>query len=215
MRKSAEAYLKSGRSKDGAGPAATAGASASLVSLPKGKPSRRQDPIILLSPSASSLLRMSNVKSFLEQGSYIPPDSSSLAASTSILYMSRLLPSIDPIRPFRFILVDSPEQFKPDYWNRLVAVFTTGQAWQFKGYKWQSPQDLFGHVLGVYLGWRGESIPDTVKGWGRGVAALQVEKYRGEGVGRWRDREVVEGLWSRIEESMRRLGWGTEGPMTR
>ena len=129
--------------------------------------------------------------------------------------MSRLLPSIDPIRPFRFILVDSPEQFKPDYWNRLVAVFTTGQAWQFKGYKWQSPQDLFGHVLGVYLGWRGESIPDTVKGWGRGVAALQVEKYRGEGVGRWRDREVVEGLWSRIEESMRRLGWGTEGPMTR
>jgi parafibromin len=121
------------------------------------------------------------------------------------------MPSIDQSRPLRFILVDSTEQFKPDYWNRVVAVFTTGQAWQFKGYKWQSPQELFSHVLGVYVGWRGDQLPDTVKGWGRGVVPLGVEKWTGEQQRRWRDREVVEQFWGRVEEGMRRNGWGSGG----
>ncbi|KAL9104392.1 MAG: hypothetical protein Q9163_000650 [Psora crenata] len=150
----------------------------SLASRDK-KPGRRPDPIILLSPSASSLLRMSNIKSFLDSGTYIPPDSS-LAGSTSsanILHVSRLLPSIDPQRPFRFIIVDTPEQFKPDYWNRVVAVFTTGQTWQFKSYKWQNAPDLFKNALGIYVGWRGEDVPPTVRGWGRGVTTAMVEKW--------------------------------------
>ena len=179
------------------------------------KPARRLDPIILLSPSASSLLRMSNIKSFLSDGTYTPPDSSSASASSNILHISRMIPSIDAARPFRFILVDSTDQFKPDYWDRLVAVFTTGQAWQFKSYKWQTPQDLFSHVLGIYLGWRGEQVPETVRGWGRGVSSSAVEKWRGDGVGRWRDREVVEGLWGRVEEQMRKLGWGPSGPASK
>ncbi len=109
--------------------------------------------------------------------------------------------------------MDTPEQFKPDYWARVVAVFTTGQTWQFKGYKWQSPPDLFKNVLGIYVGWRGEDIPGTVKGWGRGVVSTQVDKWNSHaGVqGRWRDREVVEGLWGAIEESMRNRGWGKDG----
>ncbi|KAI4173160.1 MAG: hypothetical protein LQ343_003087 [Gyalolechia ehrenbergii] len=192
-----------------------------LVSLPKSpssqKPStRRPDPIILLSPSASSLLRMSNIKSFLVDGHYTPPQTSTTAAN--ILHISRLLPSIDAHRPLRFILVDTPEQFRPDYWNRVVAVFTTGQTWQFKGYRWQHPPDLFKEVLGVYVGWRGEDVPGSVKGWGRGVCSVAVEKWspqQGQQA-RWRDREVVEGIWGRIEEWMRGKGWGKEGgPMAR
>ncbi|KAL8965173.1 MAG: hypothetical protein Q9197_006640 [Variospora fuerteventurae] len=187
-----------------------------LVSLPKqakNHPSRRPDPIILLSPSASSLLRLSNIKSFLSDGIYMPPHTSTTAAN--ILHISRLLPGIDPHRPLRFILVDTPEQFKPDYWGRVVAVFTTGQTWQFKGYKWQHPPDLFKEVLGVYVGWRGEDVPPAVRGWGRGVVSAAVEKWNpGQGPqGRWRDREVVEGIWTRIEEWMRGKGWGKEGGM--
>lgn len=179
------------------------------------KSTRRPDPIILLSPSASSLLRMSNIKSFLDSGVYIPPDNALAGSSTTanILHISRLLPSIDPSRPLRFILVDTPEQFKPDYWSRVVAVFTTGQTWQFKSYKWQSPPDLFKNALGIYLGWRGEDAPGTVKGWGRGVVSAQVEKWnQSQGAqGRWRDREVVEGIWGQVEESMRSRGWGKDG----
>lgn len=210
-------YLRSSKQgiKPGAPIAAAAVNLASTTTSSGGKPQkpgRRLDPIILLSPSASSLLRMANIKPFLSDGTYTQADSNSAAASANLLYASRMLPSIDPTRPFRFILVDGTEQFKPDYWARLVAVFTTGQAWQFKSYKWQTPQELFSHVLGVYVGWRGDQVPDTVRGWGRGVASLAVDKWRGEGVGRWRDREVVESLWDKIEEQMRKNGWTASGP---
>ena len=151
----------------------------------------------------------------------MPPDHPVLATDTtslSILHISRPINFIEANRATRFILVDTPDQFKPDYWNRVVAVFTTGQTWQFKSYKWRDPQDLFRQVLGVYVGWRGEGVPDSVRGWGRGVVCKEVDKWvEGRdaidgGKGRWRDREVVEGVWAAIEETMKRRGWGKDGP---
>ncbi|MCJ1353204.1 MAG: accessory factor associated with RNA polymerase II [Icmadophila ericetorum] len=219
VRKTAEIFLGRSRHRPNHQSSSTAPSAPvpnpTLVNLPK-KPGRRPDPIILLSPSASSLLRMSNIKSFLESGLYIPPDSANAGSSNSatILHISRLLPSIDFQRPLRFILVDTPEQFKPDYWSRVVAVFTTGQPWQFKSYKWQSAPELFKNVLGIYVGWRNEDVPVMVKGWGRGVMTTHVDKWNQLQQGtqaRWRDREVVEGIWSHIEESMRTKGWGKEG----
>lgn len=178
---------------------------------------RRPDPIILLSPSASSLLRLSNIRSFLEEGRYVPPESSSISTS-SMLHVSRTLRDIDPSRPVRFILVEGPEQFKPEYWNRVVAVFTTGQAWQFKNYKWSEPNELFRRVQGIYVGWRGEPAPQNVRDWGHRVLQLGVDRPRGgatvvgsvAGAGeaaRFRDKEVVEGIWKQIEAGMRHKGW--------
>lgn len=145
-------------------------------------------------------------------GLYTPPTSTT-STGLNILHVNRVMPSIDPTRPFRFILVESPDNFKPDYWNRVVAVFTTGQAWQFKSYKWTHPADLFSHALGVYVGWRNELLPDTVKGWGRGVLSAGIDIYRdGQTTQqRWRDRETVEEIWSAIEASMRARGWTRDG----
>ncbi|KAM0328225.1 hypothetical protein ACHAQA_005634 [Verticillium albo-atrum] len=189
------------------------------LALNQKAPSRRPDPIILLSPSASSILRMSNIRSFLEEGRYVAPDSGSASSSTGMLHVSRVLKDIDPSRPMRFILVEGPEQFKPEYWNRVVAVFTTGQTWQFKNYKWNQPQDLFRHVQGVYVGWRGETPPENVRNWGHRVMQLGVDRPRQAvsaivgtvpGVGeaaRFRDKEVVEAIWKQVEAQMRAKGW--------
>lgn len=124
------------------------------------------------------------------------------------------MPSIDASRPLRFIIVDSPADFKPEYWGRVVAVFTTGQVWQFKSYKWQQPTELFRNTLGVYVGWRGDPPPETVRGWGRGVLTTQIEPFvSSQPQSRWRDREVVENIWKAIEEGMRARGWKREsGP---
>jgi parafibromin len=186
----------------------------SLALNPKA-PTRRPDPIILLSPSASSILRMSNIRSFLESGRYVPPDNS--ATTTQMLHVQRVMKDIDPSRPMRFILVESPEQFKQEYWNRLVAVFTTGQTWQFKSYKWREPEHLFSHVLGVFVGWRGEPPPENIRSWGHKVASYGIDRWRdapGGGAGavateavRFRDKEVVESIWKAIESGMRAKGW--------
>ncbi|GJN69576.1 accessory factor associated with RNA polymerase II [Purpureocillium lilacinum] len=172
------------------------------------KPTRRPDPIILLSPSASALLRMSNARSFLEDGKFVPPDAAATAAS--MLHVQRTMRGIDPNRPMRFILVEGSEQFKPEYWNRIVAVFTTGQTWQFKNYKWSNPNDLFKHTLGIFVGWRGEQAPDNVRSWGHRVLSTGVDRWRGgdgQDASRFRDKEVVEQIWKAIEANMRSKGW--------
>jgi parafibromin len=204
-----------GKTRPKQGPTPVINGNPALVSLPK--KGRRPDPIILLSPSASSLIRMSNVKKFLGEGKYLPPDHPDLGASSdlNLLYITRIIPSIDPVREIRFILVETPEQFKPDYWSRLVAVFTTGQAWQFKSYKWQNPPELFKHALGLHVGWAGDEPPANVKGWGRGVRSVSIEKWNNNAAqARWRDRQVVESIWGSIEDFMKTKGWSRDaGPL--
>ncbi|KAI1825943.1 RNA pol II accessory factor, Cdc73 family-domain-containing protein [Xylaria intraflava] len=175
---------------------------------------KRPDPIILLSPSASSLLRMSNIKSFLEGGQYVPPNSLAASSNTTanMLHINRLMKDIDTSRPMRFILVEGIEQFKPEYWNRVVAVFTTGQTWQFKNYKWSNPSELFRHIPGIYVGWRGEQPPESIRAWGHRVMNVSVDRWKNSGAStvdssRWRDREAVEGIWKTIETNMRNKGW--------
>ncbi|KAI1108949.1 RNA pol II accessory factor, Cdc73 family-domain-containing protein [Nemania sp. NC0429] len=175
---------------------------------------KRPDPIILLSPSASSLLRMSNIKSFLETCQYVPPNSLTANSSTmaNMLHINRIMKDIDANRPMRFILVEGTEQFKPEYWNRVVAIFTTGQTWQFKNYKWSNPNELFRHVPGIYVGWRGEQPPESVRTWGHRVMNVAVDRWSNPGTttvdsSRWRDREAVEGIWKAIENNMRSKGW--------
>ncbi|PLB34208.1 CDC73 C-terminal domain-containing protein [Aspergillus candidus] len=236
VRKTAETFLGRNRSrtgqyppgtKPGTKPQAMVPAPSAGLSQPRKGSSKTQDPIILLSPSASSLIRMSNVRSFLQDGVFVPPDHPTLSMpSSNILYISRPLRTLsDPSsstsravgpsrKPTRFILVDSTANFRPDYWSRLVAVFTTGQTWQFKSYKWTSPPELFKHATGIYVGWRGEETPREVRGWGRGVQSFGVERWdeKGatQGAGRWRDREIVEGIWTAIEEGMKLRGWGSK-----
>ncbi|KAF2684317.1 CDC73-domain-containing protein [Lentithecium fluviatile CBS 122367] len=206
-RKTAATFLRS-RPSD---PKPSAHPHAPLVSnLQKKPPRRSEQPIILLSPSASSLLRMSNIKSFLDEGLFIPANATDTTTS-NFLQMARLLPSISSA-PMRFILVDSTSMFKPSYWSRVVAIFTTGQPWQFKSYKYPNPIELFSHYPGVYVGYEGESDPENVKAWGRGVMSVSVDKWTGSEKGRWRDREVVERIWGRVEEGMRKGGWTREGP---
>ncbi|KAI5788301.1 RNA pol II accessory factor, Cdc73 family-domain-containing protein [Geopyxis carbonaria] len=166
---------------------------------PAGKKQRPRDPIILLSPSASSLLTMGNIKPFLETGVFAPPQLNA-GHAPQLLHVSRALPAISP-SPLRFVIVDSPDKFKPEYWDRVVAVFTTGQEWQFRGYRWDKPVELFRQVKGFYVGWDGEPVPDAVKRWGGGVTCFSVDRGR-----RFRDREVCEKFWEGVERWMRVKG---------
>jgi parafibromin len=197
--------------------------------------SRRLDPIILLSPSASSPIRLSNIKSFLQDGVFVPPDHPTLASHTTsnIQFITRQLrlngdsttggpgkggssstaggsSSNVSRRPTRFILADSTANFKPDYWQRLVAVFTTGQAWQFKSYKWTNPPELFRHAAGIHVNMTGDHVPAQIRDWGRGVSTFSLsrwdEKKGVDGAGRWLDREIVEHIWDVVEQNMKAKG---------
>ncbi|KAF2665809.1 CDC73-domain-containing protein [Microthyrium microscopicum] len=177
------------------------------------KSNQRPNPIILLSPSASSLLRLTNIKKFLEDGIYVPADSElATHTGTNRVHITRQMDSIDTNRRLTFALMESTEQFRPEYWTRVVAVFTTGQEWQFKTYKWATAPELFSRVLGIYVGIIGDSTPQNISKWGRTIKKVDIEKWNpGAGErGRWRDRESVENIWRSVEESMRSKSWAKE-----
>lgn len=167
----------------------------STSSLPPLKPGRNKDPIILLSPSPSSLLNMGNVKEFLEESKFEP----ALKGSTDAAFqrISRQSPLIGKVR---FVVTDSVTQFKPEYWDRVVAVFVTGQPWQLRQYKWSDANTLFHNVLGFALLYRGDPVPELLKQWNVKIENLDRTK-------RFRDREVVERFWEQIEAYMVARGW--------
>lgn len=48
-------------------------------------------------------------------------------------------------------IVDDPSKFSSDDWDNVVAVFATGQDWQFRKWKYSQPVELFQKVLGLHL----------------------------------------------------------------
>lgn len=161
--------------------------------------SRSREPIIILSPSTSALINMGNVKAFLENGEFIPQMSG--LGSPNLLHITRKSPRFP--NSIRFTVVDSVERFtKPEYWDRVVAVFVTGQAWQFKNYRWSNPNELFQKVAGFYVGYHDEKVPESLGTWNVNVSKLM----RNE---RFKDREAAEYIWNNIERWMVSRGWAS------
>lgn len=50
---------------------------------------------------------------------------------------------------------------------------TTGQAWQFKPYKWNDPKVLFHHVKGIYVSLTSDPPNTKIKDWN--VTELKVQ----------------------------------------
>ena len=95
----------------------------------------------------------------------------------------------------RYFVVDSAEalqKFGQDAWDRVVCVMTTGQAWQFKPYKWSDPKVLFHHgkgfihfsnpfdsrffaVKGFYVSLTSDPPNTKIKDWN--VTELKVSAY--------------------------------------
>lgn len=159
------------------------------------RPGKNMEPIIIISPSPSSIINMSNAKAFFEEGRFEPTVKSSSAPN--LLRITKNLKSLGTVR---FVVVDSTDMFKPHYWDRVVAVFVTGQLWQFRSYKWTDPNLLFQHVLGFALVYKGDQIPSTTRHWNAQIEQLDRSH-------RFRDREIAQRLWERIESAMILRGW--------
>jgi len=130
------------------GGAQSAPASRAAAAPAAGQPKRRRgDPIIVLSNAPTALLGLSNLSALLGGGVYMPRSSGS--SGETMLSLER--PGLPNGLRQRFLVVDSTEALArlgaggADPWERVVAVFTSGQTWQFKGYKWSEPRELFRH----------------------------------------------------------------------
>ncbi|KAI9570684.1 RNA pol II accessory factor, Cdc73 family-domain-containing protein [Boletus coccyginus] len=96
----------------------------------------------------------------------------------------------------RYFIVDSTDalqKFGADAWERVVCVTTTGQAWQFRPYKWNEPRTLFHHVKGIYFTWANDPPNAKIKDWN--VTELKIDPHR-----RHVDKSVVAHFWKIIDD---------------
>lgn len=157
-----------------------------------------KDPIIILSPSASSLLTMHNVKEFLGEGRFVPPEEAiRLSGDSKAPELVALSHPTSRVRrgELRFVVVDGVDQFKPDYWERVVCIFTTGQAWQFRDYHISEPVKLFHAYKGIILQYSGETAHPAASQWN--VDLIRVDRQK-----RHTDEQIVSTIWRKIEDWM-------------
>ncbi|WFD29741.1 accessory factor associated with RNA polymerase II [Malassezia sp. CBS 17886] len=179
--------------------------------------SRAQDPIILLSNSPTALVTMFNVKTLLQDGVFVAPeqarqqaggipelvvtiktaaDGSVDGASSNTRAASRRILVVDSAEAVNR-LGNGPPGSDQDPWRRVIAVFTTGQAWQFKTYRWSDPRDLFKNVMGVYVRWTNEAPVPQVRDWN--VTELQVDRAK-----RHTDKQLVAFFWRTLDSWVQR-----------
>jgi len=87
-------------------------------------------------------LTLYNALDFLELGTFISSIDKRSASSKK--------PGSVTIKSFAdksraYEVIDSTQKLKEQDWERVVAVFALGQQWQFKGWKWSEPVELFHH----------------------------------------------------------------------
>ena len=121
----------------------------------------------MISSSPTSLITMYNVRRFLQDAVFESPAEARTRATAEgnpkpddvlPIYRDVSAASANPAAGershghghggTRYLVVDGVEalaKFGADAWERVVCVLTTGQAWQFKPYKWSEPKTLFHH----------------------------------------------------------------------
>ncbi|CCH62970.1 hypothetical protein TBLA_0I03150 [Henningerozyma blattae CBS 6284] len=159
---------------------------------------RMKDPIILIPSAASSLFTLSNIKQFLIDEKYINPRD--IASNHSeLVTVEKKFDSL--AKPARFLIVNNTRMFtKPEYWERVVAVFTTGHIWQFNNYQWNTPQELFQHCKGYYFYFNSDTVPQHVQQWN--VSRVELDKNK-----RYKDMEVVRNFWLELEKELTSRGY--------
>lgn len=165
---------------------------------------RANYPIIMISSSPTSLITMHNVKKFLEESVYMTPDQAREQEGggkpEDVIAIYRQKTHIGPggkqyQSRMKYFVVDSVEalaKFGGDPWDRVICVMTTGQAWQFRPYKWSEPLQLFHNVKGIYVAWANDPPNPKIKDWN--VADLRIDQYR-----RHVDKSVVASFWMTLD----------------
>ncbi|KAI9498791.1 RNA pol II accessory factor, Cdc73 family-domain-containing protein [Zychaea mexicana] len=154
--------------------------------------SKDKIPLIIVPAAPTAKFTLFNIKQFLEDSNFV--DAQQLRAQ------GMKKPDRVTVERRRrdgqlavYHIVDSVSNFKQSDWDRVCCVFTGGQAWQFKGWKYEKPVDLFSHVKGVYPKWSDEKVTGPVADWA--VTPLNIHRHQ-----RHQDKACVSQFWDTLDK---------------
>ncbi|XP_050389977.1 parafibromin [Patella vulgata] len=152
-------------------------------------------PIIIIPAAGTSLITMYNAKDILQDFKFVSTEekkSQGTKRDNEVLIQRRKPGGLTV--PYR--IIDNPLKLTPDDWDRVVAVFAQGPAWQFKGWPWNgNPVDIFSKIKAFHLKWSETPLEANVKKWAVHVIGLDRNK-------RHLDRASVNGFWEILDRYM-------------
>ncbi|RRT43718.1 hypothetical protein B296_00052298, partial [Ensete ventricosum] len=101
-------------------------------------------PIILVPSAFQTLITIHNVKEFLEDGVFVPTDVKVKAMrgpKPDCVTVQKKLSRDRAVAAYE--VRDKPSAFKPEDWDRVVAVFVLGKEWQFKDWPYKDHVEIF------------------------------------------------------------------------
>jgi parafibromin len=129
------------------------------------------NPIIIVPNAMTSCITLVNVGFFLgKEATFVPRDiavkRSDCGKRGVILQVTRkVVPRLGG-GEITYDIIDNPTtRLKKDDWERVVAVIAQGASWQFKGWRYSDPVELFSRSFGFYVGYEGAAVPEELKGW--------------------------------------------------
>jgi parafibromin len=93
--------------------------------------------------------------------------------------------------PYR--VIDNPQKLSLLDWERVVAVFVNGPAWQFKGWPWDgNPVEIFSKISAFHLKYDEQRLDPNVAKWAVNVITLSRTK-------RHLDRAALMTFWEKLD----------------
>uniref|UniRef100_A0A3B3DD24 Parafibromin n=1 Tax=Oryzias melastigma TaxID=30732 RepID=A0A3B3DD24_ORYME len=151
------------------------------------RPRGSRTPIIIIPAATTSLITMLNAKDLLQDLKFLTSEEKKkqgIQRDNEVLLQRRK----DQIQPggttlsvtVPYRVIDQPLKLAPQDWDRVVAVFVQGPAWQFKGWPWLlpdgSPVDIFAKIRAFHLKYDEVKMDPNVQKWD--VTVLELSRHR-------------------------------------
>eukprot|EP00158_Paraphelidium_tribonemae_P007550 Partr_v1_DN28284_c1_g4_i6_m75279 putative cell division cycle 73, Paf1 RNA polymerase II complex component, homolog (S. cerevisiae) len=157
----------------------------------KSSSSIKIQPIIIVSAAVTSLITLYNVHQFLSGNRFKPTDTVRKRDPRKPSHVKLEKVHERTGQAITYTIVESIQNIED--WDRVVAVFCGGQEWQFRGWKWQEPVELFHNVRGFYVKYTDARVEPAVSKWN--VTVLEVNRYK-----RHLDTQSVHLFWTELEQ---------------
>lgn len=165
--------------------------------LQQQKPQKRvsKTPIIIIPAAPKSLITMFNVKEILQDLRFVSTEEKRAAGmkrENDVLIQRRKEGGLTV--PYR--VLDNPGRLNNAEWDRVVAVFVMGQAWQFKGWPNEGrPVEILSRIAGFHLKWDEVNLEKNIANWA--VTVIQLNRTK-----RHLDRAALLTFWEKLDKHM-------------
>ncbi|CAG7815804.1 unnamed protein product [Allacma fusca] len=148
-------------------------------------------PIIIIPAANTSLITMFNAKEILQDLRYISTEDKKNQGGRrdNEILVQRQRNGVSV--PYR--VIDNPQKLSLIDWERVVAVFVNGPAWQFKGWPWDgNPVDIFSKICAFHLKYDEQRLDANVAKWAVNVIPLSRTK-------RHLDKAALMTFWEKLD----------------